>query len=185
MSDSNQSPKRGASSGRRAAFVTRKRGHRLPMKPGMAGFTGLRAEEQRAERAKFLLSSCSTKRPKTACCCLHKLPRLNQYDSGQGSAAYPGNREIERRIKVIHPLERDGHGHSRHKNAAMASVVTSVHLPPVQLCTKSRSTTSSAGAVKTATRATASISKVTLRRACIAARFWKVAYRRESRELPS
>ena len=63
---------------------------------------------------------------------------------------YPGDREIERRIKSYHPLERDGDGREGQPRCTADSAATSPPTPRPRRCTKWRSTISSAAATAAA-----------------------------------
>ncbi len=128
-----------------------------------------------AERVKFLLKALDTRARQEGVDVPFEAntPYLNTIPTSK-QPPYPGNREIERRIKSIIRWN------------AMAMVVRankkndglggqSAPLPVARPCMKWDSTTSSKAAGPMATVATSSTSKVTHRPACTRGRLWKDA----------
>ncbi len=128
------------------------------------------------ERAKFLLSALESEAMEKGVELPHPLntPYINTLPPSSQNR-YPGNREIERRIKSIIRWNAMAMVARANNVDPIGSADTSRHLLRPPPCTKLLSITSSAAVANRASTAIKSTSKAMLRPACTRAPFSKVA----------
>ena len=88
---------------------------------------------------------------------------------------YPGDRDMERRVEALNPLERHGNGATARTRRMPASAATSRPIRRWRRCLRSASTTSSTERTVTSP-ATLFTSRATRRRACMGVRFLRAGW---------